>query len=253
MIPYFLENLAPQIESYKLDSVKILAHPLTAGQKLEIKQSKFLGLPYLPNNQKYPTGLDGTPMILLAQINFAEVPALENYPESGILQFFIHPTDWYNMSQNDYKILYHDTISDDYQTDFNFLSDKTYEESPIYCEHSLTFTKETEYGSITDFRFELDFNGLDYYDYKETLDSTQQEQLDNFFYIIGHKIGGYAFFTQSDPRDYGTNLKNDVLLLQIDTDNEIMFGDSGVANFFINIQDLKNKHFEKAYFNWDCC
>jgi uncharacterized protein YwqG len=44
-----------------------------------------------------------------------------------------------------------------------------------------------------------------------------------------------------------------LLLLQIDTDNEIMFGDSGVANVFINEDDLKKKKFDKAYFNWDCC
>jgi uncharacterized protein YwqG len=77
--------------------------------------------------------------------------------------------------------------------------------------------------------------------------------MDKFFYNTGHKIGGYAFFTQCDPRDYNKNKKNDILLFQIDTDAEIMFGDSGVANFFINEDDLINKRFEKAYFNWDCC
>ncbi|MGZ4091003.1 MAG: DUF1963 domain-containing protein [Bacteroidia bacterium] len=41
--------------------------------------------------------------------------------------------------------------------------------------------------------------------------------------------------------------------MQIDADDEIMFGDSGVANVFINIDELKNKNFDKAYFNWDCC
>lgn len=62
-----------------------------------------------------------------------------------------------------------------------------------------------------------------------------------------HDFGGF-------PKEgYDKKSKDDVLLLQIDTDQEIMFGDSGVENIFININELKNLNFEKAYFNWDCC
>jgi len=251
MIPEFLEKFKTQIEKYKLETVRISAQPIKNGQTLKINQSKFLGLPYILKGNSYPSCSDGTPMIMLAQINFTEVPELENYPESGILQLFVHPTNWHDM--NNYQIIFHETDNQEHQTDFSFLTDKLYEESPIYCEHSLTFNTETEYGGREDFRFQMDFDGLDYFNFQETLPKDQQEQMDDLFYIIGHKIGGYAYFTQSDPRDYDEKLKHDVLLLQIDTDEEIMFGDSGVANIFININDLKNKHFDKAYFTWDCC
>lgn len=253
MIPDFLEKFRPQIEQYKLDTVRIFATPLKDGQSLGITQSKFLGHPYIPKSTAYPTCSDGTPMILLAQINFSEIPELKNYPTSGILQLFIHPTGWYNMHENDYKILFHENDNEACLTNFSSLSDKLYEESPVYCEHSLTFKKEIEYGGREDFRFQMNFGGLDYFDYQETLPKEQQEQMDKLFYIIGHKIGGYAYFTQSDPRDYDKELKDDVLLLQIDTDEKIMFGDSGVANIFIDINELKNRNFDKAYFNWDCC
>lgn len=253
MIPEFLDKFRTQIEKYRLDTVRILAHPNKDGRNLTIKQSKFLGHPYIPKSQSYPMCLDGTPMLMLAQINFSEIPELENYPQSGILQLFVHPTDWYNMEKKDYKIIFHETVNEEPMSDFSFLTENLYEESPIYCEHSLTFDKETEFGGREDFRFQIDFDGLDYFDYQETLPKDQQEQMDELFYIIGHKIGGYAYFTQSDPRDYDKKSKQDVLLLQIDTDDEIMFGDSGVANIFINNNDLKNKNFDKAYFNWDCC
>jgi uncharacterized protein YwqG len=253
MIPEFLEKFTTQIAKYKLDTVKILAQPIKNGQVLKINQSKFLGQPYIPIGKTYPNCSDGTPMILLAQINFAEVPELENYPKSGILQLFVHPTNWYDMSISDYQILFHEIDNGEHQTDFSFLAEKLYEESPIYCEHSLTFVKETEYGGTTDFRFEMDFDGMDYYDYQKTLTKDQEKEMDKIFYPIGHKIGGYAYFTQSDPRVYDEKSKDDVLLLQIDTDDEIMFGDSGVANVFININDLKNRNFDKSYFNWDCC
>ena len=32
-----------------------------------------------------------------------------------------------------------------------------------------------------------------------------------------------------------------------------MWGDSGVANFFINKEDMKNKKFDNILYNWDCC
>jgi uncharacterized protein YwqG len=31
-----------------------------------------------------------------------------------------------------------------------------------------------------------------------------------------------------------------------------MFGDVGVANFFITEEDLKKKDFSKVIYNWDC-
>ena len=45
----------------------------------------------------------------------------------------------------------------------------------------------------------------------------------------------------------------DTLLLQIDSEDDIMWGDSGIANFFISEEDLKNKNFEDMLYNWDCC
>jgi uncharacterized protein YwqG len=38
-----------------------------------------------------------------------------------------------------------------------------------------------------------------------------------------------------------------------DAENEIMWGDSGVGNFFIHPEDLKKRDFSKVFYNWDCC
>lgn len=70
----------------------------------------------------------------------------------------------------------------------------------------------------------------------------------------GHKIGGFPNFTQSDVREIGDY---EILLLQIDSEgtekNEIMWGDCGIANFFIREKDLKELNFYKTIYNWDCC
>lgn len=252
MIPSFLSDYKDEIEKYKLETVKISATPVVENDVSPITQSRFLGLPYLPLGINYPKDKNGVPMIMLAQINFAEVPHLKNYPQQGIFQLFVSSTDWYDME--DYKILFHEDIASDPQKNFDFLTENLYDESPIYCEHKLKFKKIVEYGGTEDFRFNLSFNGNDYYDFYETLSKQQQQEMDPLFDAIGHKIGGYAFFTQDDIRDHRDgDKKGDILLLQIDTDDKIMFGDSGVANVFINPEDLINRRFEKAYFNWDCC
>lgn len=251
LLPPFLNEFKEDIEKYRLEAVTIKATPLSEEEVLGLKESKFLGKPYLPIEWEYPKCKDGNPMILLAQINFSEIPPIENYPTSGIIQLYISPFDWYDMEE--YQVVFHEDIAQNHQTDFSFLNDNLYEDSPVHCEHKLSFNKVIEYGGSEDFRFQMTFNGLNYFDYSDTLTKSQQKKLDSFFNTFGHKIGGYASFIQTDPREEDETKKDDVLLLQIDTDEHIMFGDTGVAHLFINLEELKKKNFEKAYFYWDCC
>jgi uncharacterized protein YwqG len=71
-----------------------------------------------------------------------------------------------------------------------------------------------------------------------------------------HRMGGYAYFTQEDPRVRHAPDDNWLLLFQMDSDSnesiEIMWGDMGVANFFILSEDLKNLNFDNVWYNWDC-
>ncbi|RFP66412.1 DUF1963 domain-containing protein [Hymenobacter lapidiphilus] len=251
MLPEFLGSFRSQLEQYRLDYLKILAEPHRDAPALPLTQSKFLGTPFLPISVPYPLDELGKPMILLAQINFAETPALEPYPTHGLLQLFVSATNWYSM--DDHCILYHPSLETEPQTDFSFLTPDLYEDSPIYVEHTLTFSRETEYGGTQDCRFDMTFEGLEYYEYQKTLPKAQQKQLDAYCYNTGHKIGGYALFNQQDPRDCSVATNTHVLLLQIDIDEEIMFGDSGVAHVFISPEALKSRDFEQAYFQWDCC
>ena len=68
----------------------------------------------------------------------------------------------------------------------------------------------------------------------------------------GHKIGGYPYFIEYDPRE--ENAPHTFLLLQIDIDNvegeEICWGNlGGVANFFISPEDLDNCKFDNIFFH----
>lgn len=95
-------------------------------------------------------------MILLAQLNFAEVPHLDGYPAEGIFQLFVSGTEWMNADTEDYRILFHPDPTVEVQTDFDFLTPVLYAESPILAEHALAFSQATEYGGAADCRFTWD-------------------------------------------------------------------------------------------------
>ncbi len=258
MLPEFLHEFQAGLEKYRLDCISILAAPLGPEESTGITESKFSGFPYLPVNMEYPKDQNHIPMLLLAQINFAETPKHPDYPEHGILQFFVSK-DWTSIGvdeENDhknYRVLFHEEVEPVHQTDFSFLTSELMIESPVISEHRLTFAPKTEFGGSEDFRFDFEFNGLDIYDYSKQLNEEQQNQLYKFFSCDGHKIGGYAYFTQEDDRAYDDEKSDDVPILQMDSDEHIMIGDVGVAHFFINADDLRDRKFENAYFQWDCC
>jgi len=254
MIPDFLKKYESELKKYEREFVKITAKPIQGNileDSLGIQESKFLGKPFFSLDKEYPKDLNNKPMILIAQLNFEEIPKLKDYPEEGILQLFLSSDDWYD----DYKIVYHtkEELNRSRIEDFSFLSEKNYDDSPVYMVHSLSFEKSIDKGCSEDSQFDFQFDGLDYWEFVESLEGDKEEEMDDFFNARIHKIGGYADFTQSDPRSYEEGKSNDIQVLQIAVDDEIMFGDSGVGHIFINRENLKNKDFSKAYFYWDCC
>ena len=92
------------------------------------------------------------------------------------------------------------------------------------------------------------------FDEKDKLSEEVEEIYGYEFYEenIGTKCNGFPFFTQFEPRDEEQLKEYDTLLFQIDSGGEIMIGDCGVMNFFINREKLKNKDFSDVFYNWDC-
>lgn len=219
-------------------------------------QSKFGGTPYMPEGVIWPQMSDGSDLHLLAQINFAEVPELDPFPQKGILQFWLGVNDLYGLDfadpvrQDSFRLVYYpDLEKTGLQTAFGDKL-KWNESSPFGDDcpsFSLSFSKEKMPVNFDDFQADKLLKNLPealVHDYMDAFDHT------------GHRIGGYAHFTQSDPREskYEYSVK-DILLLQIDSDdkNNILWGDCGVANFFISERKLKALDFSKVLYNWDCC
>lgn len=258
------------IKSYKIEAEK--------ADNLTIFDSKFGGYPYWDFSEEFPTDSNSEKLNLLAQINFEK----ENFnddrlPKTGILQFFISTADdVYGINfdkqdeQKDWRIIYHENVNynvteDDIKNNgVKAFCDRADDlNSPFRDTYKLTFNviEDVLNNSCADFdskvadilkeKFDVVVEPRDVYDYLKQIDGEFYNKFNGF----GHKLFGHPAFTQWDPREerYGRYRRYDTLLLQIDTDKDIMWGDSGVANFFINKEDLLNKDFSKVLYNWDCC
>lgn len=216
---------------------------------------------------EHPRDVNNRYMKLLAQLNFEEIPPLEDMPKQGILQFFIaaeddvHGINFDNMTnQQNFKILFHNYVEKDESllvSDFSYMNDLDTTYFPIQSELALTFNIDYEPISICDYKnSELLDNIVDLWVQVSDGESKKElwEVYNDAFISGGHKVGGYPFFTQTDPREDEKSYRgNDILLLQVDSDfDDIMWGDSGVANFFICKEDLLNLDFSNVIYNWDC-
>ncbi|MFC3903115.1 Uncharacterized protein YwqG [Acinetobacter marinus] len=261
----FLDKIAPT----KKD---IVLMALTQCDDLALWQSKVGGDPYMPLDVKFPEDQNGQPLALLAQINFAEMPAHADFPTQGILQFFIGSDDLYGLDfddqqrQDGFRVLYYEQVINDpaqLQQDFSAINAKRHADAslPFSGQYAIQFELNHQFISISDFSFASKIFAVDQlYDFEAQYggDDLWQDMIEPYSEVVsanGHQLGGYPFFTQEDPRSDTPKWQNYQLLLQIDTDdaeNDIMWGDSGVGNFFIDPVDLKNKDFSKVMYNWDC-
>jgi uncharacterized protein YwqG len=243
------------IEKTKLPFITV---DLTPDENLPLTHSKLGHHPVLPKGFEFPKDEKGNPLFLLAQINFSEMPKLEGYPEAGFLQFYIANDDVFGLdfdngaNQKNFRVLFFEPAEvADPQTDFSFLKyDDEEAMLPFTGSYAMTFTPGDDYVGINDVRFSLGDLTTKYEPVLKDVDV--EEALMENFKQSGHRIGGYSFFTQTDPRMYGEQYKDYIMLLQVDSEDDIMWGDMGVANFFIHPDDLAKKDFSKVLYNWDC-
>ena len=257
-------ELSPELEIYR-DKIEATIKPyieikLTNNDKPTWWQSKFGGLPYLPKGFEYPKSFDGEYLYLLAQINFAEVPHLEGFPKKGILQFYIaadgefYGADFDNdpTQQNKFRVLYFSNIDlnkDNLITDFSFLP-QLKDKFLLPFQGCCRVTYSLKYAPISPSDYKFNFFPL----YEESYEEIGEEYYDKF--SLGHKIGGYPDFTQSDPRPESPQDEEYILLFQIDSEQnnaiDLCWGDVGIANFFIKKSNLEKLNFSDVWYNWDC-
>lgn len=235
--------------------------------------------------------LAGKPLRLLAQLNFSTLPHLEGFPQKGILQFFagcegddVYGVDFHdNFVQNGFRVIYHENVVEDAEKLMSgedlpaFDSDEDY---PFTGEFLLK-AGEPHFAAITpsDYRFDdavaESYNGLfggnvvgmwanrDGRKGIRQVDESLHDAIYEVRSVVGSGIGGFPYFTQEDIRPCDEEYRAcDTLLFQLDSDSSegsddwadgVMWGDSGVANFFISADRLAKCDFSRVLYTWDCC
>jgi uncharacterized protein YwqG len=243
-------------------------------------ESKFLGTPYLPLDMEYPVDADGTPLRLLAQINFAEVPELADFPTHGIVQFFIAPgmsrrhvwgmaadrdepysprRYFDSLQKQDYfRVLYHADVTEDADRLRSDLPPLPQDFLPIDSEARLSFSRKSGYVLMNDYRFEKVFGARvwEFFErFGEKTDEVWEAYADYTHEYALAKIGGYGEFVQGDPRLVVPD-QDWVVLLEIDSagpgeEIDVLWGDAGIANFLIERSALQRRDFSKVVYYWD--
>ena len=189
----------------------------------------------------------------------------EPLPQGGLLQFFLGQDDCFGLDRG-FQVVYHRRIDPSVTADrlrlLNIPTSKDLEFFPVEGELAVSAEKATSYMGPADGRFDSIFSqayqtvtgrtledGKYHWNYWNTLESEDRDYLWDQLSTDGHHLLGYPYFTQEDPRDgfYQT------LLFQMDSDDAILWGDCGVANFFIDLEKLKQRDFSDVYYTWDCC
>ena len=237
--------------------------------------SKVGGLPYWDPALPYPVDSQGNQMTLLAQLNFAQLGTEDPLPRAGMLQFFIGQDDVFGMDfdepdrQKNFRVVYHPEPDPALTLEqIRALDLPTHVEAdcctPVFQEAVFTAEKTVGYMGPEDGRFDAlfrevvravtgeDIGEQNAYQYLGDADCRcLNDQLNN----TGHRLLGYPFFTQYDPRE--PEGPYDTLLFQLDSDmidrkDLVLWGDCGVGNFFINREDLLCRDFSRILYNWDC-
>ena len=238
--------------------------------------SKVGGLPYWDPALPYPTDSQGNKMTLLAQLNFAQLGTEEPLPRAGMLQFFIGQDDVFGIdfdqpdSQKDFRVVYHPEPDPALTLEqIQALELPTHVEAdlctPVIREAAFIAEKTVGYMGPGDCRFEALFReavravtGEDIGEKNEYqyFDKADRDYFYDQLSAAGHRLLGYPFFTQYDPRE--PEGPYDTLLFQLDSDmaedrkDLVLWGDCGVGNFFINREDLLCRDFSRILYNWDC-
>lgn len=262
--------------------------------KCGIFDTKLGGVPYYPKTLPYPKGTalnySGLPLRLLVQLNFGQLPSLDGFPKSGILQIFLacendnlygfnyHSIKEQNI-QNGFRVIYHkDIITDETLLYSNedvpwdkFSSDE--DDFPVHLKEILLKAESPSDCPATpdDFRFakaltdsynEVSENKAD--DFRDI-----EEKYADMAYARRDEpsafIGGYPLFEQSDPREFetGFDLYDTVLfeLLSITGDRpakwggfdyDVIWGDVGTGVFLIPREKLLALDFTDVLYNYDC-
>ena len=275
-LPPELEPFARKISASKLPHVDVrpAVGPTTQWQ------SKLRGVPYYPKDMAWPLDIEAKPLVMLVQINFAEMPELPNYPKEGILQLYVsadyvpEKQMWGMRNDNEYdteqgcltdqsyfRAIYFSRVSHDADELITAAPAIEIDDEypfPALDEALLMFAEGSSYVRPEDYRFRRVF-GQDGFEFFYDRDRDMSEVRDAYEKFMGDRryvarIGGYSRVEQNDPRLEFPD-EDWILLFSLDSEGDgdygVGWGSGGIGNFYIRPEHLARCDFSEVMYYWD--
>lgn len=234
---------------------------LTPGPGAATPDGCRLGGPvWLSEGQDWPISPRGRPMAFLAQIDFACLPPLPGFPQTGVVQVFL-PVDDDLMGMgvddpadstvvvlaraNGACTVRHANARATDEDCSPFLRGPVRDEGVALAPTPFTDPLRPEHWEVAA-RLDGNYGRLGYAEWEHTL-VDQAEVAPR-----AHHVGGYPVFVQTDFREAGYFDDYDTCLLHLTSDDHLQWGDVGEANLLIRSADLARGDFSKVIFWWDC-
>lgn len=239
--------------------------------------SSIGGMPSLPPNEGWPVDPNGRPMRFLAQVRFDQMPALPDFPGTGLMSFFVgagslHGLGWRKDTPKAFAVRYfEDTTgleriappkkpsgSDMFGKRLRaegaplegravalYPNDPNLEFERVLEELGPSLPGDGDPGGFTAKELE-----------QLVVEALMDEAEANGSAPI--YLGGYPRFCQSEIRSPDDSPAMAEVLLQMGyfpdagRDWQVQWGDSGEASFLAAKEDLLGRRFDRVLYGWEC-
>lgn len=271
-----LSEYKRRLAELALPAVKLIPDPDAAVQPFS---SRLGGPIWVPSGMSLPVGRRGEPLEFVAQINFAEIPQLPDYPEQGVLQLFIGHDDLMGAhfeapNQGNFKLLWHPEELPNAQmlpppsipkpsspSDIDYYT--PFEDADIRLE-GIALRPEMTTSAVPPMTLPADqlLDELNIDSWSSAISALEKEYWKGADHIF-HHVGGHPEFVQTDFRlitfkagdgdDPAPDYKlYDRVLFRLTSDKYLMWGSVGEAVVMISRSDLIARDFSRAVWWWDC-
>jgi uncharacterized protein YwqG len=231
-------------------------------------ESRIGGEPFADKpDLAWPTyAKDGSPMLFLAQINFADLPEMPDFPRSGLLQLFaaadarghIEDTEveetrvlrWFPDAKGDVTLKVPEV--------FRAIKKRgTLSAKGMTAGLAVSFVRAEVKANPYNWPFEE--AGPNIHERTGETPEVDKDMMTLEAEAVAirdsygtHWVGGHPSFVQADVRARPDLQDLDRVLLHLGFDDEVCLGDAGELNLMIRRQDLLDRNFQKAFCTWDC-
>lgn len=244
---------------------------LSIGSDAELKAtgSYIGGHPFVSSSEDFSwplNGNSGKPLTFLMQVNLAEIPRLEGFPESGLIQWWIRGDDEaYGLNFDEgatgregllVKLYSADELSESASSPRDPIPNRVDEDElgPLWGTepYSLLGTETLSFPS-----YEESTIGSEAFDLFSELREELEEDPAGVFRALepSTQLGGYPAFAQGDPRQ--ADGSQEPLILQLDSieldgEDVVLWGDGGSAQLFGYLDALRRSDSSGLWWDWAC-